>query len=114
MSPRRLSLEDQALINLCGWIACQVQRHDHDALVQDLLKSVLPHVTQDNELITPLAEAAQKLLDAAPSRNAPHAHWTVALLNLQAALAPIFFIRASLAIEARWPTAQEFAKDAAE
>lgn len=113
MTPAKMTLEDQALINLCGWIAVLVQRHDNDALVLDLLARVLPGVTPDHTLITPLAEAAQGLLRAAPMRNTASMAWLVAVLALQAALAPIFFVRASLAIEARWPTAQEFAQDVA-
>jgi hypothetical protein len=97
----RLTIWDQALINLAGWLAVCRWPDPNRALVLVQIARVIPHVNHDNPLIGPLAQAAQAVCDHSPDPKA------MALLNarmdLEAALARVFLARAAQACAQLWP-----------
>lgn len=102
-SAPKLSLHDQALINLCGWIAVQVMGDPNLDLVLDKLADTLPAANADHPLIGPLVLTAGVAARAGRARATDGHAWSTARLNLGAALAPVFFNRAALALEAAAP-----------
>lgn len=99
----KLTLHDQVLINLSGWIAVQIMAAPNLDLVLDKLADTLPAVSPDNPLIAPLFLAASVALRAGRNREADNLTWCTARLQLGTALAPVFFTRAALALEALAP-----------
>jgi hypothetical protein len=101
MTAPRLTLQDQLLINLCGWLACARMSDPNHALMIDQVRRSLPLVTQDHPLISPLAEAAQAVvshIDAPGSMQL-----MVARLHLDQACQAVFMARAAQAAAAIWP-----------
>ncbi|MES2667909.1 MAG: hypothetical protein V4712_17630 [Pseudomonadota bacterium] len=99
-APFRLSLADQALINLCGYLGAQTMDDANTAVALDALAEVLPHVTRTHPLLAALAEAAGAIHTAAPNRRKIGTTWWAACLDLDRALAAIFFWRAGGALDA--------------
>lgn len=102
MTAQKLTLQDQAAINLCGWLTCQVFDTDPNLdLVLHQLRSALPGMTRDNDRLSQLHRAIIAVLAAADNRGSME--WMKARLDLSAALAPLFFWRAAQACDALWP-----------
>jgi hypothetical protein len=102
MTAPKLTLHDQAAINLAGWLTCQVFDTDPNLdLVLHQLRRVLPDMTRDNARLSQLHRAIIAVLAAAGNRRGMD--WMKARLDLSAALAPIFFWRAAQACDALWP-----------
>lgn len=101
MTAPRLSIWDQALINLCGWLACSRWPDLNREMVLGQVRRLVPNVNHDHPLIGPLAEAAQSVADhsAHPS--------SMELLNargrMEAALTAVFMARGSQACAHLWP-----------
>ena len=97
----RLTLHDQLLINLCGWLACTRWHDPNHALVVDQLRRVIPVSAANHPLIGPLREAAVLVLDHI------HQPGSIALmgarLDLNAACQTVFLARAAQAAAAIWP-----------
>ena len=97
----RLTLADQLLINLCGWLACARLAEANTALMIDQTRRILPQVSRDYPLIGQLAEAADEVLrhiDAPRSMEL-----LVARLHLDRACQTVFMARAAQAAAAIWP-----------
>jgi hypothetical protein len=98
-----LSLHDQACINLCGWIVAQIYTDPKTDLVLGQLNRVLPDVTTGHPAMGPLARAATDLLHANHTQGRVGIEYSFARLQLSAAVAEVFFIRAAMACERIWP-----------
>lgn len=103
MTPQKLSLQDQAAINLCGWIACQLMENPNMDIILANLGRILPAVTNTNPMMARLSLSATAVIIAAPARRGDSMPWCMARLDLAAALSPVFFLRAALACDALWP-----------
>lgn len=101
MTAPRLTLHDQLLINLCGWLACARFADPNHQLMLEQAGRTIPHVSHDHPLIGPLAEAAQAVVNgfASPSSSS----LARARLELDAAVQAVFFARAAQAAAAIWP-----------
>lgn len=112
MTAPKLTLWDQALINLCGWLACSRWPDPNREMVLGQVRRLVPNVNHDHPLIGPLAEAAQSVADhsAHPS--------SMELLNargrMEAALTAVFMARGSQACAQIWPEENTQAPDPAE
>lgn len=106
--PIRLSLADQALINLCGFLACHDWAQDQVApgrvqMVLDEMPALLPAATARITLIARLVLQCRHLLERAPHRKADAAGaaaYSHAREDLRAALAEVMMWRAGLALDA--------------
>jgi hypothetical protein len=99
--PVRLTLHDQLLINLCGWLACARFTDPNHALIIDQVRRTLPLVNQDHVMIGPLAEAVQAVvnnIDAPGSMSL-----LLGRLHLDHACQAVFMSRAAQAAAAIWP-----------
>ena len=101
MMADRLTLWDQALINLCAWVACTRWSDPNREMMLAQISRLVPQVNHANPLIAPLAAAAQAVVDAAPRPGAPRL--ICVRLELDAALAAIFMARGAAACAACWP-----------
>ena len=101
MTAPRLTLHDQALINLCGWLACSRWPDPNRELVLAQVRRLVPGVAHDNPLIGPLAEAAQSVADH--SDHPSSMELLAARHRMEAALASVFMARGSQACAAIWP-----------
>ena len=99
---RPLTIYDQMLINLCGWLACMRIFPDPNlALMLDQTRRVIPHVSQDHPLITPLAEAAAAVVEGF---NSPISSGLArARLELDAACQAVFMARTVGCAVRLWP-----------
>jgi hypothetical protein len=104
-APARLTIHDQLMINLCGWLAHAWSNDPNLELNIGLLRRCLPSVNHGNPLIGRLADAATALLDLTDRRD-------VTRRNIQAlseaqemklALMAIFATRAAQACAQIWP-----------
>ena len=101
MTAPKLSIWDQALINLAGWLACSRYPDPNREMILDQVRRLVPFVTHDHPLIGALAEAAQAVVD--------HSHHpsSMELLSargaMEAALAAVFLARGSQARAQIWP-----------
>jgi hypothetical protein len=101
MTAPNLTIWDQALINLCGWLACTRWTDDRRDLMLAQTRRVAPNVNHDHPLIGPLAEAAQAVCDAA---DRPASWFLIdARLRLDQALAAVFMARGAQAMAQLWP-----------
>jgi hypothetical protein len=96
----KLTIWDQALINLSGWVACTRWTDPNREMMLAQIRRLVPQVNHANPLIAPLAEAAQAVADAAERGDGDIAF---ARLDLDAALAAIFMARGAAACAACWP-----------
>ncbi len=100
-APARLTMWDQALINLCGWVACTRWSDPNRDMMLAQIRRLVPQVSHANPLIAPLAEAAQAVADAGghPAKG----DQAYARLDLDKALAAVFLARGAAACAACWP-----------
>lgn len=99
----RLSLADQALINLAGALCAQVAGGTPDeAMYLDLLDEVVPQATTGLQVLDDLTAAVRGVLAAAPARaQVPGAlPWASAMLDLHRASEALFRWRAGQALDA--------------
>jgi hypothetical protein len=101
MTAPRLTLWDQALINLCGWVACTRWTDPNRDMMLAQIRRLVPQVNHAHPLIAPLANAAQAVADAAA--NPASTDQAFARLDLDAALAAVFMARGAAACAACWP-----------
>ncbi len=102
-APIRLSLADQALINVCGALVAQSPVYpDDEALYFALLAEVLPHVTHGWQVLGDVAAAARAVVAAAPARATPGGETAIwqAKMGLRSPLEAVFRWRAGLALDA--------------
>ncbi len=97
----RLTLHDQLLINLCGWLACTRFNDPNRAMMVAQAARAIPRVNHDHPLIGPLAEAAGQVIRHSDQPGAPDL--ARARLDLDAALQAVFYARAAQAAAAIWP-----------
>lgn len=104
-APARLTIHDQLMINLCGWLAHAWSNDPNLELNIGLLRRCLPSVNHGNPMIARLADAATALLDLTDRHD-------VTRRNIQAvteaqemkqALMAIFATRAAQACAQIWP-----------
>jgi hypothetical protein len=97
----KLTLHDQALINLCGWVACTRWPDLNRDMMLAQIRRLVPQVNHANPLIEPLARAASAVvtLAARPVQTG----LAEARLELDAALAAIFMARGAAACAQLWP-----------
>ena len=99
----RLSLADQALINVVGALVAQSPvRAEDEALYVDLLAEVLPQVTHGLRVLDDLSRAAQLVVAVAPqrgTRDGEAAFWA-AKWEMRAPAEALFRWRAGLALDA--------------
>ena len=101
MTAPRLTLHDQLLINLAGWLAVMRFEDPNRDMMVAQVERVIPHVTPDHPLITPLAEAAAFVVRGFQS---PTSSGLVrARLELDAAVQAVFYARAAQSAAAIWP-----------
>lgn len=98
----RLTMHDQLLVNLCGWLACQVimPSPNFEMMVAQLSR-VIPNTSPDHPLVRPLAEAAVIFARTAKTWRSLEHH--SAGFKLRMALEPVFMARAGAASAAIWP-----------
>lgn len=101
MTAPRLTLHDQLLINLCGWLATMRFADPNRELMLAQTSRTIPHVSHDHPLIGPLAEAAQAVVNHCQSPSS--SSLAGARLELDAAVQAIFYARAAQAAAAIWP-----------
>jgi hypothetical protein len=101
----RIPLADQLLVNLLAFLVVQRIQSNNTPLALVELRHLLPHVSESNPLIAPIAEAARRVVQAAPDRSKASGAgaWAVAMMDASAALEPFFFRRAALAHNALYP-----------
>jgi hypothetical protein len=104
----KIPLADQLVVNLLAFLVVQRVQSNNTPLALDELRRVLPHASEGNPLIAPVAEAAWLVVQAAPDRAKASGAtaWAVALMEASAALEPFFFRRAALAHNALNPYAE--------
>ncbi|WP_101339748.1 hypothetical protein [Cereibacter azotoformans] len=100
MADQRLTLADQVLVNILGWIASNVieDLETEMALLREL-EAVLPHVTKHHPKIAPLLPAAAELIAVRLAAFDRRGLWAPKL-RLSAPMADFFRWRTGLAIEA--------------
>lgn len=101
MTAPRLTIHDQLLINLAGWLAVARFADPNHKLILEQTQRVIPHVTPDHPLLTPLAEAAAAVVHGFASPTS--AGLAAARLELDAAVQAVFYARAAQAAAAIWP-----------
>lgn len=101
-APVRLSLADQALANVLGYIALRVIEDDRDALQVSLLAELLPHVNRAQPQVAALAAAAAEVMAAFPQRNVKGGSmaWAQAQLTAAGAMQEFLWWRGALAFDA--------------
>lgn len=101
--PMRLTLAQQAAINLAGFVAISVMTDGRMPVAIDALDNILPAAFLDAPPhLQPFLTAAAALVAAFPAarRRDGALAWMRANLTLNAVLADIFFQRAALATDA--------------
>lgn len=96
----RLTIHDQLLINLCGWVACDRLAGPNRQLFIDQIARVIPNCSE-HPLIEGLAHAAARVVRQAGALSSPD--WLMARMELDAALQVVFFARAAQAAAQVWP-----------
>lgn len=98
----RLTIHDQLLVNLCGWLVCDVVKpSDNFAMMVGQLRRVIPNASPDHPLISPLVEAAAFYARTADDwRSLDHSR---ARFDLRGAVQVVFMARAAAAAAAIWP-----------
>jgi hypothetical protein len=94
---QKLTIHDQLMVNLCGWLAVTRFSDPNRALIETQLTRVLPLVNRNHPLIDPLAAAARAVVEAAAKARA------FPRLDMDAALQPVFMARAAAAAAHIWP-----------
>lgn len=100
MTAPRLTLHDQLLINLCGWLATARFKDPTFELMIGQTARVIPNCG-DHPLIVHLAHAASAVVRAAHAPSSTE-FWQ-ARLDLDAAVQAVFYARAAQAAAAIWP-----------
>jgi hypothetical protein len=98
---RGLTLQDQALINLAGWLATTRFPDPNRSLILDQLRRLLPLASADHPLIGPLASAARAVVEHSDDPAA--IELLRARLDLDEALAAVFWARGAQACAQLWP-----------
>lgn len=101
MTAPRLTIWDQALINLGGWLACSRWPDPNRDMILAQVRRLVPNVNHDHPLIGPLAEATQAVADHADHPSSMEL--LAARGRMEAALAAIFMARGSQACAQIWP-----------
>jgi hypothetical protein len=98
----RLSLADQSLANLVGFLATQRIEDSRTNMALEALVELLPHVNRSITPMQALSEAAGEALNAAAKRNQKGGSvaWCQAMLTASSAMQEFLFWRASMAIDA--------------
>lgn len=98
----RLTIHDQLLVNLAGWLVCDVIKpSDNFALMVAQLRRVIPNASFDHPLISPLVDAAAFYARTADNWCSPdHSR---ARFDLRGAVQAVFMARAAAAAAAIWP-----------
>jgi hypothetical protein len=100
----RLTIHDQLLINLCGWLSVSQSDDPTLDLMLSQLRRVLPSCSDHNRLVARLAGAALALLRVI---DAPDGRRNLAACSeafqMRQALQSIFLARAAQACAAIWP-----------
>ena len=106
-APVRLSLADQALANVLGYIALRVIEDGRDALQVGLLTELLPHVTRAQPQVAALAAAAAEVVATFEARNVKGGSmaWAQAQLTAAGAVQEFLWWRGALAFDA-WKQTQ--------
>jgi len=106
-APVRLSLADQALANVLGYIALRVIEDGRNALQVGLLTELLPHVTRAQPQVAALAAAAAEVVATFPKRNVKGGSmaWAQAQLTAAGAVQEFLWWRGALAFDA-WKKTQ--------
>lgn len=102
-APRKLTMADQALAHLVGFIATQRMVDDRNTvLALDLLREIEPHVTRDIPQMAALAAAAIEMIAAYPDRSKKGGAmpWCAATWSASSAASAFLFWRAAVATEA--------------
>lgn len=104
MTAPRLTIHDQLLINLCGWLSVSWSDDPTLDLVLSQLRRVLPSCSDHNRLVAQLAEAALALLREV-DRPDGRRNLTACseAFQMRQALQSIFLVRAAQASAAIWP-----------
>lgn len=101
MTAPRLTIHDQLLINLAGWLAvARFADPNHKMMVEQTAR-VIPNVSPDHPLISPLAEAAARVVRA--FQHPASSDQAFARLDLDAAVQAVFYARAAQAAAQIWP-----------
>lgn len=102
MSAAKLTLADQALANLLGFLAVQTVEDTRTDFALSEVARLLPAVTRAIGPVAALAGAGLELVACAPRRRDPrHASaWAAAHLTARAAVAEFLIWRAGLALDA--------------
>lgn len=100
-SPQRLTIHDQLLINLAGWLAVARFADPNHQLIIEQVSRVIPNVSPDHPLITPLAEAAAAVVRGFQSPTS--SELARARLDLDGAVQAVFYARAAQAAAQIWP-----------
>lgn len=100
-APARLTIWDQALVNLAGWLACSRWPDPNREMMLAQARRVIPHVSHDHGLIGPLAEATLRLCNNAEAPSSME--WSRARHDMEMALAAVFMARGSQACAQLWP-----------
>lgn len=101
MTAPRLTIHDQLLINLCGWLAVARFADPNHRMILEQTARVIPNTSPDHPLITPLAEAAARVVRAFASLTS--ADLALSRLELDAAVQAVFYARAAQAAAQIWP-----------
>jgi hypothetical protein len=99
----RLSLADQALANMLGFLASQRIEDGRTALALEALAEIAPQLRPGLPVVQRLQDAAREVLAAAPGRRKPgrgSVAWCQAMLTASAAVSEFLFWRGALAVEA--------------
>lgn len=101
----RLTIHDQLVINLCGWLTLAWSSDPNLELVIGQLRRALPSVNHVNPVMGQLMAAATSVLDriAHPDVGLRNLHAVSEELELRQALQAIFALRAAQAAAAIWP-----------
>lgn len=100
MTAARLTIHDQLLVNLCGWLATSRFADPNRVLMLEQTARVIPNCS-DHPLIAGLAHAAAAVVKA--SAFPASMDWLKARLDLDAAVQAVFYARAAQAAAAIWP-----------
>jgi hypothetical protein len=104
-TPARLTIHDQLLINLAGWLANAWSNDPNLELHIGLMRRCLPSVNHGNPLIGRLADAATALLDLTDRQDVTRRNIQAVseAHQLKLALQAIFATRAAQACAVIWP-----------
>ena len=100
----RLTIHDQLLVNLCGWLITTWGDDANLDLVLNQLRRVLPSVSHHHPLVARLADAALgvvRVVDAPGGRRNLNA--CTEAFEMRQALHRIFMTRAAQAVASIWP-----------